>query len=457
MNLFNRQMDHGGARTIGWIDAINRRALFTAIALVASAASSLGITASAATLDEITYAALPGDGVQIQLRMSEPVAEPLSFAIDNPARVALDFPGVTMNLPRKTENVGVGMARSVTAVEAAGRTRVVLSLIKLAPYKLKVSGSTITITLDGAGATASAAFAGTGAVGESRGALENVDFRRGLDGEGRIIVTLSDPSTVIDTFEQDGKVVVEFLNTELPQRLERRLDVMDFATPVTIVDTFQEGSNVRMNIEAAGVFEHLAYQSDDLFTLEVKPLTEFELEQLKKDKFKYTGNKLSLNFQNIEVRAVLQLLADFTNLNMVVSDTVGGNLTLRLKNVPWDQALDLILKTKGLAMRQTGNVMLVAPTEELAARERLELEAQQQIEELAPLRSEFIQVNYAKASVLSGLLKAEGNSLMTERSNVSVDDRTNTHDRSDHRNSPAGLEARHSGATGVDRVAHRDC
>ena len=457
MNLFNRQMDHGGARTIGWIDAINRRALFTAIALVASAASSLGITASAATLDEITYAALPGDGVQIQLRMSEPVAEPLSFAIDNPARVALDFPGVTMNLPRKTENVGVGMARSVTAVEAAGRTRVVLSLIKLVPYKLKVSGSTITITLDGAGATASAAFAGTGAVGESRGALENVDFRRGLDGEGRIIVTLSDPSTVIDTFEQDGKVVVEFLNTELPQRLERRLDVMDFATPVTIVDTFQEGSNVRMNIEAAGVFEHLAYQSDDLFTLEVKPLTEFELEQLKKDKFKYTGNKLSLNFQNIEVRAVLQLLADFTNLNMVVSDTVGGNLTLRLKNVPWDQALDLILKTKGLAMRQTGNVMLVAPTEELAARERLELEAQQQIEELAPLRSEFIQVNYAKASVLSGLLKAEGNSLMTERGNVSVDDRTNTHDRSDHRNSPAGLEARHSGATGVDRVAHRDC
>ena len=457
MNLFNRQMDHGGARTIGWIDAINRRALFTAIALVASAASSLGITASAATLDEITYAALPGDGVQIQLRMSEPVAEPLSFAIDNPARVALDFPGVTMNLPRKTENVGVGMARSVTAVEAAGRTRVVLSLIKLVPYKLKVSGSTITITLDGAGATASAAFAGTGAVGESRGALENVDFRRGLDGEGRIIVTLSDPSTVIDTFEQDGKVVVEFLNTELPQRLERRLDVMDFATPVTIVDTFQEGSNVRMNIEAAGVFEHLAYQSDDLFTLEVKPLTEFEIEQLKKDKFKYTGNKLSLNFQNIEVRAVLQLLADFTNLNMVVSDTVGGNLTLRLKNVPWDQALDLILKTKGLAMRQTGNVMLVAPTEELAARERLELEAQQQIEELAPLRSEFIQVNYAKASVLSGLLKAEGNSLMTERGNVSVDDRTNTHDRSDHRNSPAGLEARHSGATGVDRVAHRDC
>ena len=457
MNLFNRQMDHGGARTIGWIDAINRRALFTAIALVASAASSLGITASAATLDEITYAALPGDGVQIQLRMSEPVAEPLSFAIDNPARVALDFPGVTMNLPRKTENVGVGMARSVTAVEAAGRTRVVLSLIKLVPYKLKVSGSTITITLDGAGATAGAAFAGTGAVGESRGALENVDFRRGLDGEGRIIVTLSDPSTVIDTFEQDGKVVVEFLNTELPQRLERRLDVMDFATPVTIVDTFQEGSNVRMNIEAAGVFEHLAYQSDDLFTLEVKPLTEFELEQLKKDKFKYTGNKLSLNFQNIEVRAVLQLLADFTNLNMVVSDTVGGNLTLRLKNVPWDQALDLILKTKGLAMRQTGNVMLVAPTEELAARERLELEAQQQIEELAPLRSEFIQVNYAKASVLSGLLKAEGNSLMTERGNVSVDDRTNTHDRSDHRNSPAGLEARHSGATGVDRVAHRDC
>ncbi|MCK5363651.1 MAG: type IV pilus secretin PilQ family protein, partial [Gammaproteobacteria bacterium] len=258
-----------------------------------------------------------------------------------------------------------------------------------------------------------------------RGSIESIDFRRGEGGEGRVMVTLSDPAIVVNTFEQGDDIIVEFIGVELPESLSRRLDVIDFATPVRIVDTKQAGDNVRMIVEAGGAFDHLAYQSEDLFTLDVKELSEVEREQAKKDKFTYTGERLSLNFQNIEVRAVLQLIADFTGLNMVASDTVSGSLTLRLKNVPWDQALDIILKTKGLAMRQTGNVILIAPTEEIAAREKLELEAQKQIEELAPLRSEFIQVNYAKAATLATLLKAEENSLMTDRGRVSVDERTN--------------------------------
>lgn len=376
------------------------------------------------TLDKISFSTLPGDRVQVILDMSGPVDEPLSFAIDEPARVALDFPGISLNLPRKTEDIGVGMARSVTAVEAGGRSRVVLSLVKLVPYTVKVSGNQVVLTLDSSGSPTSQAA--TKRAAGVKGSIAGIDFRRGESGEGRIMVTLSDPAIVVNTFQQGDDIIVEFIGVQLPENLSRRLDVIDFATPVKVVDTKQDGGNVRMVIEASGVFDHLAYQSDDLFTLDVKALTQVEQEQAKKDKFTYTGERLSLNFQNIEVRAVLQLIADFTGLNMVASDTVSGSLTLRLKNVPWDQALDIILKTKGLAMRQTGNVILIAPTEEIAAREKLELEAQKQIEELAPLRSEFIQVNYAKATTLATLLKAEENSLMTDRGRVSVDERTNT-------------------------------
>ena len=396
----------------------------TVVAIAALAWLNTAHAQTNTTLDKISFSTLPGDRVQIVLDLSGPVDKPLSFAIDEPARVALDFPGVSLNLPRKTENIGVGMARSVTAVEAGGRSRVVLSLVKLVPYSIDVSGNQVVLTLDSTGSTTSQAVAKSAA--GITGSIESIDFRRGETGEGRIMVTLSDPAIVVNTFEQGDDIIVEFIGVDLPERLSRRLDVVDFATPVKIVDTKQEGGNVRMIIEASGVFDHLAYQSEDLFTLDVKALTLDEQEKAKKDKFTYTGERLSLNFQNIEVRAVLQLIADFTGLNMVASDTVSGSLTLRLKNVPWDQALDIILKTKGLAMRQTGNVILIAPTEEIAAREKLELEAHRQIEELAPLRSEFIQVNYAKAAVLATLLKAEENSLMTERGRVSVDERTNT-------------------------------
>jgi len=396
----------------------------TVVAFAALAWLNMAHAQANTTLDKISFSTLPGDRVQVVLDLSGPVDEPLSFAIDEPARVALDFPGVSLNLPRKTEDIGVGMARSVTAVEAGGRSRVVLSLVKLVPYSIDVSGNQVVLTLDSTGSTTSQAAAKSAA--GIKGSIESIDFRRGETGEGRIMVILSDPAIVVNTFEQGDDIVVEFIGVQLPENLSRRLDVVDFATPVKVVDTKQEGGNVRMLIEASGVFDHLAYQSEDLFTLDVKALTADEQEKAKKDKFTYTGERLSLNFQNIEVRAVLQLIADFTGLNMVASDTVSGSLTLRLKNVPWDQALDIILKTKGLAMRQRGNVILIAPTEEIAAREKLELEAQKQIEELAPLRSEFIQVNYAKAAVLATLLKAEENSLMTDRGRVSVDERTNT-------------------------------
>ncbi len=401
-------------------------ALFTSVILAAGHAV---YAQSGVTLDDISYASLPGDRVQLELKLSGRVDEPLSFAIDNPARVALDLPGVKLNLPRKTSDINVGMARSVTAVEAAGRTRVVLNLVKLVPYSLKVAGNSVLLTLEDAGTAAGPALStATRMAGRAaaRGSIENIDFRRGEEGEGRIIVSLSDSSVVVDTQEEGGRIIVEFLNAEVPEQLQRRLDVVDFATPVQTVETVQRGNNVRMTILPKGLYEHLAYQSDDIFALDVKPVSEEEAEQVRKDKFGYTGERLSLNFQNIEVRAVLQLIADFTGLNLVASDTVTGTLTLRLKNVPWDQALDIILRTKGLAMRKQGNVVLVAPSEEIAAREKLELESQKQIEELAPLRSEFVQINYAKAADIATLLKQEGNSLLTDRGNVTVDARTNT-------------------------------
>lgn len=382
--------------------------------------------AFATTLDEVSFAKLPGDRVQIKLSLSAPVDEPLSFAIDNPARVALDFPGVKLNLDSKRQDINVGMARSVAAVEAAGRTRVVLNLVQLVPYELRTEGNAVYITLDSPGAAGAAAFRDeTGLTGKTRN-LSNIDFRRGQTGEARIIVTLSDPSTVVDTREEGSEVIIDFFDTTVPEHLQRRLDVVDFATPVQTVDTFPQGSDSRIVIGTEGLVDILAYQSSNLFTLEVRRLTEREQLELKKDKFGYTGERLSLNFQNIEVRAVLQLIADFTGKNLVASDTVSGNLTLRLKNVPWDQALDIILRSKGLAKRVQGNVIMVASSEEIANREKLELESQKQITELAPLQTQYVQVNYAKASEIADLLKAKGNSLLSDRGNVSVDDRTNT-------------------------------
>ena len=386
----------------------------------------------AASLDDIRYTSLPGDRVQLKLMLSEPLAaDPLSFTIDNPARIALDFPGTGLNLAKKNQNIGVGNAESVTAVEADGRTRVVLNLVQLVPYTVENKGDSIVVTLDGLQADVEAKVVSSPAAatlsGDAAGAsIRDIDFRRGAAGEAQILVDLSDPNIGINIREQGKNIIVDFIETNLPGELDRRLDVIDFATPAKEVDTYPHGNGTRMVITPIGSYEHLAYQSENTFTLEIKPLTPEEEEQLKKEKFGYTGERLSLNFQDIEVRAVLQLIADFTEFNLVASDSVNGSVTLRLKNVPWDQAMDIILKTKGLGMRQDGNVIMVAPQEEIATREKLELEAQQQLKELAPLRTEFVQINYAKATELADLIKADSNNLLSERGNITVDQRTNT-------------------------------
>jgi type IV pilus assembly protein PilQ len=386
-------------------------------------------------LQDVSFSALPGNRVEIVLTTSEPVSEPESFTTDNPARIAIDLANTSSALAQKVTPVAIGMARSVTAIEAGDRTRVVINLLEQVTHEIRSEGNRLVVSIGAGGgagsmsatSTPKASMAADRNVPGRRGlGLENIDFRRGPDGEGRVEIELSDPAIVVDMRQQGEHVVLDFMDTRLPQQLARTLDVMDFATPVKTIQTRPDGRNVRMTIATSGEFEHLAYQANNTYTVEFRGLTRQEKEARLKEQQVYEGDRLSLNFQDIEVRAVLQLLADFTGLNMVVSDTVAGRITLRLKNVPWDQAMDIILKTRGLSMRRNDNVVLVAPTEEIAAREKLELESQQQIEELAPLRSELVQVNYAKAADLASLLKSAENKLLSERGSVSIDERTNT-------------------------------
>ncbi len=378
-------------------------------------------------LEDVSFSSLSGDRVQIKLTTSGTMPQPLSFTIDNPARIAIDLVDTASALQSKSLPVNVGVARSITTVEAGGRTRVVLNLVEMVAYDLEVQGNEVVVTLAGRGDSSALATSNTSSF-RSSGADEvtNVDFRRGASGEGIVVVEVSDPSTTFDVREQGGKIIVDFIDVALPQRLAQRLDVVDFATPVQTIDTTTVGNNVRMVIAAKGFYEHIAYQSDNVFSVQVSEVSsQAKKEELQRERFGYTGKRLSLNFQDVPVRAVLQLIADFTDLNMVASDTVDGSITLRLRNVPWDQALDIILKTKGLDKRQSGNVILVGPADEILAREQQELESQQQIAELAPLRSELIQINYAKAADIAALMTGEGASILSERGTVSVDERTN--------------------------------
>ena len=392
-------------------------------------------------LKAIDFSALPGDRVQLTLSMSNAVAEPSSFVTENPARISMDFGGVVSDLGYKTKLIGVGPVHSVTALEAGARTRLVINLTEPLGYSTEVTGDKVLVTIDISGQdkqtqvvqTAQAKQAVTATPAPSMQAaqtadtdIRNIDFRRGQEGDGRVLVTQGDPTIPVDVREEAGLIVVEFFEASVDSALLQSLDVMDFATPISKVETRARGNNVIVEITPLGEYDYLAYQSNETFAVEVRSLSKEEKEALLKERMVYTGDRLSLNFQDIEVRAVLQLLADFTELNLVTSDTVGGRITLRLKNVPWDQALDIILKSKGLSKRQVDNVIMIAPTEEIAAREQLELESQQKIEELAPLKSDFIQVNYAKADDLALLLKSEENRLLSERGNVTVDSRTNT-------------------------------
>lgn len=397
------------------------------IAAIASPALGAAEGQTDHRLEAVDFSALPGDRVQIKLSLSGAETPPqlLSFTIDNPARIALDLHNTTSAVP-KQKSVGVGVVRSINAVESRGRTRVVLNLDKLVRYETRTEGNQVYITLHTAGESAAMAAAaarpGPGGAAAER-SITKVDFNRGKQGEGRLVITLSDAAVPVNVDASAGKITMDFIGARLPKEFERRMDVVDFATPVTRVDSFTSGGNSRMVVETHGKFEHLAYQTDRLFTLEVKPVTEAAQQAAEKKEF--TGERLSLNFQDIEIRAVLQIIADFTGMNMVTSDAVKGNVTLRLQNVPWDQALDIVLKSKGLGMRQMGNVIMVAPAEEIATREKQEFESQKQISELAPLYSDLIQVNYAKASDIAALLKAKENSMLSERGNVTVDDRTN--------------------------------
>jgi type IV pilus assembly protein PilQ len=390
-------------------------------------------------LQDIQVQSLPGQRVELKLIMSGTAPEPLAFTIDDPARIALDLPDTALGLTSRRRDVNLGPLNTVLTAEANGRTRVVLNLDSMVPYETRVSGNTVTIILgDGdeysAGTTQFASSVSSQQSYASSGgarSITGVDFRRTRDGGGRVVVSLTDPSTPVDIRQEGGRVVAVFKDTGLPAELMRRLDVMDFATPVTTVDTLRTNLDTRIVISADGKYEQLAYQSDNEFTIEINP-TVADAEEgsnLFSETKEYEGQRLTLNFQDIETRAVLQLLAETSGRNIVVSDTVQGNVTLRLRNVPWDQALDIVMTTKGLDMRENGNVIIVAPAEEIAARETADLEAQQAIAELEPLYSEFLQVNYAKASDLSSLISAAGgggNSMLSDRGSIAVDDRTNT-------------------------------
>ena len=349
-------------------------------------------------LEDISFASIPGDKIQVTLQFSEPAVEPGSFTIDSPARISLDFPDTGLALKNKRQTIGIGLARSITAVSAGNRTRVVLNLTSLTKYSTAVEGNKVVVTLDEANTSASTASL-------SHNTIENIDFRLGEEGEGNVVIYFNKQPESVNLKQQGDRLVLDIKDAGLPGNLERRLDVTDFKTPVTFVDTFSKGQNTKMVVETRGEFDHLGYQAGNTFVIEVKELTKAQKKAKEKAKFGYTGERLSLNFQDIEVRAVLQLIADFTGKNMVTSDTVTGSITLRLKNVPWDQALAIILKTKGLGMREEGNVMRVAPAEELAAIEKQELEAKKQIAELLPLVTETIQLQFVTASTVEKLLK----------------------------------------------------
>ncbi|WP_111498215.1 type IV pilus secretin PilQ [Marinobacter bohaiensis] len=392
--------------------------------------------AHAVSLNDVEFTSLPGEGTEVVLKFDGTPPQPTGYTIERPARIAIDLKGASSALESRSLSLGSGNAQSMTVVETKDRTRLIFNLVELVPYSTDVEGDAIVMKIGGESGSGSAASAATAAASTSSAsssssraikgdAISNVDFRRGADGEGRVVVSLSNPKVPVDLSESGGRIRLVMDGANVPEALRRRLDVTDFATPVTRVDTFMQGDNAVIEIRPEGNYDYLAYQAGSEFTVEVEPLTEEEAESRREDKFPYTGEKLSLNFQDIEVRSVLQLIADFTGLNLVASDTVSGSITLRLQNVPWDQALDLILKTKGLDKRQIGNVLLVAPADEIAARERLELETSKQIAELAPVRLDIIQVNYAKAADIVALIQAD-DELISDRGFVSSDARTNT-------------------------------
>ena len=429
--------------------AIARTAVLSSLVLVPALTP---ILAYAQNMIESINSVPLGATTQLRIKLKTAlVAPPAGFSINNPPRVALDLNGVENQTGQTAQEFAQGDVRSVNIVQAAGRSRLVLNLRRPVQYTTENDGSTVVVTLSptnaavaqisntAPSAVVSAALAAStpaapaaqvtaatpSAVATREMALRDIDFRRGKEGEGKVVVELSDPQIGVDIKQQGANIVVEFLRTRLPENLRRQLDVTDYGTPIKSIRTTQQGDLVRMVIQPQGLWEHNAYQSDNQFVIEVKPVREDPNKLFQGTRIGYRGDKLSLNFQAVEVRALLQVIADFTNLNIVTSDSVSGSLTLRLKDVPWDQALDIIMQSKGLDMRKNGNVLLIAPREELATKEKLELEARQQIADIEPLRAESFQLNYQKAEQLGKMLTDEKQRVLSKRGSAVIDARTN--------------------------------
>jgi type IV pilus assembly protein PilQ len=411
---------------------------------LALAAAGAAFAQSANSLDGLTVSKGTAGRTVVKFTLRAPPANPpAGFAIASPPRIALDFADTGNGLGTNQRTIDDAALRSVNVVQAGNRTRVVFNLNKPQTFETQVEGNTVLVTLFDQSEQLDARTQVVQRFAEARPgdvqhSLRDVDFRRGSNGEGRVVVELSDASTGIDIRQQGRTLIVDFMRTNLPRNLERRLDVGDFGTPVLSIDTFNQGGNARMVIEPKGLWEHSAYQANNRFILEVKPLQEDPNKLVQGTRQGYKGEKLSLNFQNVEVRAVLQVIADFTGLNIITSDTVGGSLTLRLKDIPWDQALDIIMQTKGLDMRKNGNVVLIAPREELALKEKQQLEAAQQIGDLEPLLTESFQLNYAKSADILNIINigrggaigqgsgaGSGDRFLSKRGTAFVDPRTN--------------------------------
>ena len=400
-------------------------------------------------LEDISFATLPGDRFEVQMSFSGTPPNPEGYTIENPARIVLDLPGVESAIEQKKHVLSFENARSAVVLGTSDRTRLIINMLAMTPYETSLEGNILKVIVGGEGGPSvvkqkstyeQATSTEEDRTTQSEYSIKNVDFKRGDLGEGLVSIELSDPSVSVDVSQVGKGIKLSFFRTSLPETLNRRLDVVDFATPVKEIDTSNDGSTTIVTVDAVGEYDYMAYQTDNHYVISVKHLTPTELEE-KQSKFAYVGEKLSLNFQDIEVRSVLQLIADFTELNLVASDTVSGSITLRLENVPWDQALAIALKAKGLDKRREGNVLMVAPAAEIAERERLQVEANKQLQELAPLRTEFIRIKYADAKELFELFDVEENeggggggsdertatdSILSERGSAIVDERTNT-------------------------------
>lgn len=381
-------------------------------------------------IENVEFSSLPGGKVSVRVKTTQPLSNPpAGFTLSNPARIALDFPKVANGLTKNNIAAEQGVLKSITLAQGKERTRMVLNLSRNVGYNTSVNGDEVSIVLQANEAVAGSAVETRFAeprLGSSTIRLNNVDFARGKNGEGRIMVDLSDASAGINIKQKGKTILVDFINTEVPENLQRRLNVTNFNTPVVYVDTMKQGNNGRMVIEPKGNWEHSAYQADRKFIIDVRPIVEDPNKLVRGSKPGYAGEKLSLNFQNIEVRAVLQVIADFTGLNIITSDSVTGSLTLRLKDVPWDQALEIIMQSKGLDKRKNGNVILVAPADELAAKEKQAFESQQQIDDVEPMRTEVFTLNYMKAEALKDILSDPKQKILSKRGSAVLDPRTNT-------------------------------